>query len=81
MARDIGHSLDRDLRCRDKLIIKFHLFTCRACRRYLQQVKFLKEAIQLHGEGPAGNGGRVSLRDDAKVRMKALVRSNIGAKS
>ena len=44
----ISRSMENDLSLREKLVMKTHLYTCIACRRYLAQVKFMGEVLEKH---------------------------------
>jgi predicted anti-sigma-YlaC factor YlaD len=79
MTRALGESLDRKTTWRERLVMKLHLFTCEACRRYLDQIAFLKEAAHVHGDAAgASDLSAATLTSETKERMKALLRSNIG---
>jgi predicted anti-sigma-YlaC factor YlaD len=41
----LGEMNDRVLSLRERVVVKLHLFTCEACRRYTEQLKFLHEAF------------------------------------
>lgn len=43
-------SLDKKLPLWTRFELKLHLFTCQACVRYIQQIKFLRETLQKHAE-------------------------------
>ena len=80
MTRKLGESLDRKQSWRDRLVIKFHLFTCDACERYLEQVTLLSHAIHAHGDRDpnVAEFSTASLSSESKDRMKALLRGMIG---
>ena len=81
ITRSLGESLDKTPTWREKLVMKLHLITCEACARYLEQIKFLREAVHTHGTGPQNDGGesaRVSLSKESKERLKSALRGNIG---
>lgn len=67
----LGESLDRNLDLWTRLIMKLHLFTCGPCRRYLHQIKFVKEAVRMAAEHLKNNSdARVELSAEAKDRIK-----------
>lgn len=41
----LGEMNDRKLSLRERTVVKLHLFTCEACRLYVEQVKFLHDAF------------------------------------
>jgi hypothetical protein len=80
MTRNLGESLDRETSWRERLVMKLHLFTCEACERYLDQLSFLKHAVHIHGDPEAGTSelSIASMSPESKVRLKTLLRQNIG---
>ncbi len=68
----VSASLDRDLPPHQRLRMRLHLFMCALCRRYREQVLFLREALRSHSERlenqetppPAG------LSPEARTRIK-----------
>jgi len=79
----LGETLDRKPTLREKLVMRLHLFTCEACERYLGQIKFLKEAMHIHGEKSleANEFSAASLSSEAKSRIKDLLRAKAGLTS
>jgi predicted anti-sigma-YlaC factor YlaD len=73
----LGESLDRKLSLREKIKIKLHLFTCRACTNYFKEIKFLREAVRASAEKMAQNENSTAakLGTDAKERLKNALRS------
>ncbi len=41
----LGEMLDRKLPIRERISIRLHLFTCKYCTLYLEQIRFLRQAI------------------------------------
>jgi predicted anti-sigma-YlaC factor YlaD len=80
MTRSLGESLDREMSMLEKLVIKLHLFTCDACRRYLEQIAFTKTAVHEHGErdSEAFKFSAATLSEDSKARLKSILRRNTG---
>jgi hypothetical protein len=78
MTRQLGESLDREHTWRERLIMKLHLFTCEACKRYLEQVEFLKAAAHAHGERAPDEFANAKLSAESKQRIKTLLRNHIG---
>ena len=68
----LGEMNDRDLSFRERIVVRLHLFTCEACRRYVEQIKFLHEALferERLTEAAAEASG-TALSDDAKERIR-----------
>jgi hypothetical protein len=78
MTRMLGESLDRNTSWFERLVMKLHLFTCDACRRYLEHVSFLKEAMEKHGECEMSEFSTATLSDLSRQRIKAFLRKNAG---
>jgi hypothetical protein len=71
MTRTFSASLDRDLTLHERIVSKLHLFTCEACRRYLEQIRFVRDAV-MNGGIPelAAETSPASLSLEAKERLK-----------
>jgi hypothetical protein len=68
----LGEMNDRVLSLRERVVVKLHLFTCEACRRYTEQIKFLHEAF-LERErliDAVAETSDAELRSDAKDRIR-----------
>lgn len=76
----LGESLDRRLSAREKIEMRLHLFTCQACARYIEQVKFLREAVHLREEKleEIERASSMRLSDEAKLRLKNALKSTSG---
>ena len=66
-----GH--ERPLSGYDRFRLRVHLGICGACRRYLRQLDFLREASSRSGEDVA-SVARAQLADGAKERLKNRLR-------
>ena len=70
VARLISEGLDRELPLLDRIGVRFHLFICRHCRCFRDQLHVLHQAIRLYvGDEGAFQEGP-SLCMEAKERMK-----------
>ncbi len=64
-----SESLDRSLTFHERLSMRFHLFACKFCSRYVRQLKFLKRACahadedHLGGDAVLTEGARERIRD------------------
>jgi hypothetical protein len=45
-ARLTSEALDRPLSRTERSLLKIHLLTCLACRRYARQVQFVRDALR-----------------------------------
>jgi predicted anti-sigma-YlaC factor YlaD len=75
ITQRMGRALDERPSFRERIIQRLHLFTCAACRRYLEQVKFLKAAFGRAEVGGLAASGP-SLGDDARERIKSALRTH-----
>lgn len=57
LAARAGRYLDRDLSWRERMSVRFHLFLCDNCRRYLFQLRLMLAALR----------GRALVADDQAV--------------
>jgi hypothetical protein len=78
VSKLLGESLDRPSTVRERLIMYFHNLVCHPCRRYLAQIRFLREAAQRQEERLAGGKYDVRLSAEAEQRLKNLLGSLIG---
>jgi len=73
----LGESVDRKLSYRDRVINRLHLFTCEACRRYVEQIRFLHTALAVAAKDPE-IFPTAKLSSEAKERLKKVISSSIG---
>ena len=67
----LSESIDRKLGLRERIVTRLHLFTCEACVRYVEQIRFLNNIIHTHSHDL--DRSSATLDDSAKERMKALL--------
>lgn len=73
----ISRSLENDLSWREKLVMKTHLYTCIACRRYLTQVEFIGEVLEKQDEKlETGKFNAPRLSPQASERLKNALKSS-----
>jgi hypothetical protein len=68
----ISQSLDRELPLLQRVMMRFHLLYCIACRRYRRQVRFLRTAMSRYATRSEKTEGEsmASLSSEARQRMK-----------
>lgn len=69
-----SEAMDRNLSLLEALGLRLHLVLCKWCRRYGQQLKFLRRAAHQCGEQP-GCGSVATLAPEARQRMKQKLRA------
>lgn len=75
----LGESLDRRLDLWTRFVLNLHIFTCGPCRRYLHQIKFIKEAVDIANERLQNDtDARVQLSAEAKDRIKRSLSAATG---
>jgi putative zinc finger protein len=79
-CREISHlaseSLDRDLDLWERIALKSHLLYCTACRRFLQHIQFIRQALgklELHLEADSSPSGPV-LPQDVRERIERAMK-------
>ncbi|SRR5215204_5812357 len=72
----ISRSMEKDLSFREKLVMKTHLYTCIACRRYLAQLKFMSEVIGKQEEKLERGEYAPRLSSEASERLKDALKSS-----
>jgi len=52
--------------------MKLHLMMCRFCRRYIRQIRFIREVLELADEetGVSSESSTITLSSDARKRIK-----------
>ena len=73
----LGEMLDRKLPLSERLSIRLHLFTCKYCTRYFEQIKFLRDAMRKQAENAENSPDR--LRPEIKERLKEILRERVDA--
>jgi hypothetical protein len=74
----VSESLDRKLPLWQRVQVRLHLFMCRFCSRFRQQVLFLREAARnylLAVEETEPTAAATTLSPEARERMKRSLRS------
>lgn len=72
----VSDGYERDLSLLERLMVRFHLLYCVACRRYRRQIRFIRAAavryirIMQSGRGPA----RAALSAAARERISRTLR-------
>jgi predicted anti-sigma-YlaC factor YlaD len=72
----ISRSLEKDLSFREKLVMKTHLYTCLACRRYLTQLAFMSEVLGKQEEQIEKGEYPPRLGAEASERLKNALKSS-----
>ncbi len=68
VARLASESQDRSLTLGERLSMRLHLFRCDMCSRYVNQLKFLKQACA--GAAEQQSGSQARLTEDARERIR-----------
>ncbi len=67
-SRLSSEALDRRLTLRERLSLGLHLAMCALCRRYAEQVGFMRRAISRLGVGDAKRGEGLSTEARDRIR-------------
>lgn len=70
VSRLASDSIDRPLSTFDRVRMKLHMFVCKWCARYYQQIRALHEAFRRHGMSVSEIEQGVNLSAQAKDRIK-----------
>ncbi|MHC4942025.1 MAG: zf-HC2 domain-containing protein [Planctomycetota bacterium] len=65
-----SQSLDRQLSFRERMGVKIHLMMCRACSRFLKQIRFLRVASRLLEKHFEEEAPAAALTPEARKRMQ-----------
>lgn len=74
MVRWASQDLDGQLRWHQRVRMQIHLLICAMCKRYREQLIALRAALRSDPERLAGSGEEQKLSDDAKQRIKDMLR-------
>lgn len=82
MTRLFSDSLERPLTTREKIISRLHLYTCGACRRYVEQINLLRETTQnlLKAPPEAEDSKTPSLSAEARARIENALLETIAVR-
>jgi len=78
-TRLMSESLDQQLPWTQRLAYRLHAVVCRSCRRFLRQIRFLRNAAEQCNHPPGasaetGAGESFSLSPEARQRLEQAVR-------
>ena len=71
----ISQSLDRPLTMRESFALKLHLFVCKYCKRFSQQVQTLRVAIKIMVSSIESNNN-IEMSSAAKKRIADLAEAH-----
>lgn len=74
-SRLVSQSLDRPLSWSEHTQLKFHLFICKACQQFSQQLRLLSLAIKSMTQ-LTEHDGSIQLSSEAKNRITQAIISN-----
>jgi len=72
----ISQGLDKKLSTRERFGLKMHLFICKYCKRFSQQLERLHVAMKSIGKN-IENDESITLPTEAKERIVKSIKSNI----
>ncbi len=78
IVRTASDSLDRKLSIRERVVTKLHLWACLPCVRYLEQSKYIRDAMHEYEERRASELQSKTLSDDARARLKDILKTSVG---
>lgn len=70
-----SHSFDRKLTLLERLRVRLHLYTCRACLNYVSNLGFIHEALGAQEEEFRNEKFRAALGAESKERIKQALKS------
>ena len=72
----ISQSLDRNLSWQERLTLRLHLFICKYCKRFSQQLFTLRVALKRMNE-TVENDTNITMSSDIKARIAKSMQSTI----
>lgn len=73
----MSQSLEREWTLRERVVMRLHFLYCEFCERYLQQLRFMREAARLGQDKvyEAAAPPTQNLSEEASARIKRALRS------
>ena len=59
------------------MMIRFHFMMCKYCARLQKQLLSIRQALRAEGTPPAAEGRTESLSQDARERLKQLLKNAV----
>ena len=78
IVRTVSDSFDRKLSIRERIAMKLHLWACLPCVRYLEQSKYVREAMHEYENHRATDLQSKTLSDEARARLKDILKTSAG---
>lgn len=72
----ISQSLDRPLTLRERLALKLHLFICKYCKRFSQQLVSMRVALEAMTK-MAENDNSIEMPEESKKRIAENVKKHL----
>ena len=72
----VSRSMEKDLSVRERWVMKTHLYTCIACRRYLTQLEFMSEVFAKQEEKLENGEPSPRLSSEASERLKNALKAS-----
>ena len=72
----ISQSLDRNLSWQERLTLRLHLFICKYCKRFSQQLSTLRVTLKRMNE-TVENDTNITMSSDIKARIAKSMQSTI----
>jgi Putative zinc-finger len=72
----ISQSLDRPLTLRERLALKLHLFICKYCKRFSQQLVSMRVALETMTK-LAENDNSIEMPEESKRRIAENVKKHL----
>jgi predicted anti-sigma-YlaC factor YlaD len=67
----ISHAMDHKLGRHDRAAVGLHLAVCTSCRRYRDQLAFLRSCLaQMHGAGLRSDASTLSPKAKTRIRVR-----------
>ena len=77
VSRKVSESMDRPLPLSQRMMIRFHFSMCKYCARLQKQLLSIRQALRAEEIPPAGDGAAAALSQDARERLKQLLKNAV----
>ena len=77
VSRKVSESMDRSMPLSQRMMIRFHFMMCKYCARLQKQLLCIRLALRAEDPSAAVEGPTESLSQDARERLKQLLKNAV----
>ena len=77
VSQKVSESMDRSLPLSQRMMIRFHFMMCKYCARLEKQLLSIRQALRAEKTPQTGDAPTVALSQDARERLKQLIKNAV----